>query len=258
MLRVDVVVIVFILSVYNRVDDYAEAASHATIGKKAIDIHVQHIRSAVSELERLISGARSRYAAGHTLHTMGGPSRLNMLDSCHAKTSTGENTETGGAGVSNNPSILQNPGRWVDLEKAYVDAMRIDEADQGGPDSKGSKKGPAKQAQQKEKKARGKTTGGVRGQKGKGGQAGVAPVPVVVHSIPPSFAPIPCKPIFYDIALNHLENDVTDILDDRCGVKKRGGSQAARGGATVSSAPGESTTGIVGAAQSLFGWFSGR
>ena len=62
--------------------------------------------------------------------------------------------------------------------------------------------------------------------------------PITVQSIPPAFTPIPCKPVFFDVALNYME---FPDLDD---TSKK--SHAA------------SSAGIVGAAQNFFGsWFGG-
>lgn len=62
--------------------------------------------------------------------------------------------------------------------------------------------------------------------------------PITVHSIPPTFTPIPCKPVFFDVALNYME---FPDLDDTS--KKSHASPA----------------GLVGAAQNFFGsWFGGQ
>lgn len=60
-----------------------------------------------------------------------------------------------------------------------------------------------------------------------------------VFDIPPAFAPIPCKPIFFDVAYNSIE--FPDI-DSRAGL-------------AVPDKKPAPATGLVGAAQSLFGWF---
>jgi hypothetical protein len=249
--------------VYNRVDDYAEAASHSTLGRKATDEHVQMVRSSVSQLEALISGARSRYAAGHTLHTIGGVSRLDMLAST-SSVHNGASAERSGES-SCRVSLLQNPGRWVELEEGYVASMRAQEEERKAlastATSGGKQKKENKRRQQQEAKKANKGNKGQGGVKGKAGA--VEAVPVVVHSIPPSFAPIPCKPIFYDIALNYLDAEVSDILDVKCGVKKKkavqgtakGAATASTGGGVNGVSGGEDSSGIVG---SLFGWFSGR
>jgi len=64
-----------------------------------------------------------------------------------------------------------------------------------------------------------------------------------IIGIPPSFAPIPCKPVLFDVAYNFIQ---APELGVRAGlitdVAKIGSGKAVTGG-------------IVGAAQSLFGWF---
>lgn len=63
--------------------------------------------------------------------------------------------------------------------------------------------------------------------------------PITVQSIPPAFTPIPCKPVFFDVALNYME---FPDLDD-----------------TSKKSPAASPAGLVGAAQNFFGsWFGGQ
>lgn len=246
-------------------DDYAEAVAHSSLGRKTADEHVALVRSSVSHLENLISGAKSRYAAGHTLHTMTGASQLHLLAASNTSTTTTSSSTSSSTMVSSTTSrvsLLQNPGRWVDLETSFVEAMlEKEEAEKNlsmsVPSTKNKKGSKRKELQRKQQQA--KKGGKKNGQNGNGDGVGDA-VPVVVHSIPPSFAPIPCKPIFYDIALNYLDADVADILDEKCGVKKK---KATRSAVSSSAASGtgeteEASTGLVGAATSILGWFSGK
>jgi hypothetical protein len=68
---------------------------------------------------------------------------------------------------------------------------------------------------------------------------------LLVDDIPPAFVPIPCKPIFFDIANNYI--DYPD-LDERAGIAK------VRKAAPASEAA--SAGGLAGVAQNIFGWFS--
>mmetsp|Transcript_20440 Transcript_20440/g.20558 ORF Transcript_20440/g.20558 Transcript_20440/m.20558 type:complete len:648 (-) Transcript_20440:69-2012(-) len=61
---------------------------------------------------------------------------------------------------------------------------------------------------------------------------------ISVYDIPPAFAPIPCKPVFFDIAFNYIE---APDIDGRAGLASKREENA--------------PAGLVGAAQSLFGWF---
>ena len=72
---------------------------------------------------------------------------------------------------------------------------------------------------------------------------------LVVDDIPPAFVPIPCKPLFFDIAGNYLE--YPDI-DERAGIEKKVRKAPGVGSTGDSSA----ASGIVGVAQNIFGWFS--
>ena len=85
-----------------------------------------------------------------------------------------------------------------------------------------------------------------------------------VCPIPPPFAPIPCKPVFYDVALNHLDlttgdSEVARGVDRRCGLQVSVGP--ARGRAQSQEerdlSPGGSSSLVGAAAQSIYGWWSG-
>jgi hypothetical protein len=66
-----------------------------------------------------------------------------------------------------------------------------------------------------------------------------------ISSIPPAFTPIPCTPLFFDVALNSIT--VSEAIDIRSGAKKAAKPQS----------DSSSSGGIVGTAQSwLGGWFS--
>lgn len=76
-----------------------------------------------------------------------------------------------------------------------------------------------------------------------------------VCPIPPAFAPIPCKPVFYDVALNHLElsreGALSEAVERRCGMS---GAITATGGASL---PARESSESPGLAQSIYGWLSG-
>ena len=80
---------------------------------------------------------------------------------------------------------------------------------------------------------------------------------VRVCTIPPSFSAIPCKPVFYDVALNYLDlggssqSEITSVIREQCG-DTIGRVQKA------SDNDDPSSSGLVGAAaQSFYGWWSG-
>eukprot|EP00602_Paraphysomonas_sp_CaronLab_P010353 CAMPEP_0185023592 /NCGR_PEP_ID=MMETSP1103-20130426/6245_1 /TAXON_ID=36769 /ORGANISM="Paraphysomonas bandaiensis, Strain Caron Lab Isolate" /LENGTH=666 /DNA_ID=CAMNT_0027556259 /DNA_START=44 /DNA_END=2041 /DNA_ORIENTATION=- len=113
---------------------------------------------------------------------------------------------------------------WIDLEEAFLASCSLEESE----DNKTLKKG------KKDKKGKASVSAAARGLQGAHNSG------LVVQNIPPGFAPIPCKPVFYDIALNYLEADAGDILDVRCGFKQK--NEAESDGVQTSA-------GLVGAAQ---------
>ena len=75
---------------------------------------------------------------------------------------------------------------------------------------------------------------------------------LIVDEIPSGFNAIPCKPVFFDIASNYI--DFPD-LDYRAGLAKKRKARGDTVDETVEDGAAGST-GIVGVAQNLFGWFS--
>ena len=215
----------------------------------------------VAALETTISGAKLRYAAMLFLYesrsasaTSGGSCiGFNVIDCNKDREAVN--------------SILQTRFDWLPLPSSLTDESPTTVATMVNTKSKNKSKGKTKI-----KDSTTSSSSDVMGGRGS------AAKDLRVCSIPPAFAPIPCKPVFYDVALNHLDltgegsaetgSPVSRDIDRRCGLQVkvtsgskgksvgRGQQQPDERGEDVDSSAGAST--LVGAAaQSIYGWWSG-
>jgi len=213
-------------SVYDNVDNFAQAVGSGAAVAQQEELADQQER--VAALETTISGAKLRYAAALVLHeapgTGGGVCSGN-----------GMNMSSGGGDDSDSVgSILLRKLNWLATPSSLKHA------------APSNLPAASKERTQKQRNA-------LR-QKHGGGALSVCP-------IPPTFAPIPCKPVFYDVALNHLDlaggdSEVARGVDRRSGLqvsvsRPRGRSQ------DQETSPGGSSSLVGAAAQSIYGWWSG-
>lgn len=209
----------------------------------------------VTVLEAAISGAKLRYAAMLFLHESRSSSSAisgNLIDfTAIARNSDKESVN----------SILQNKFDWLPLPSSLSEdftAAAAIGATKSNNEGKGKIKNKDSVASSRDEM-----------------------MDLRVFSIPPAFAPIPCKPVFYDVALNHLDltggttdgvgSQVSRDIDRRCGLKVKSVASKSKvvdsdvqrqrdemkdnqeGGSNSSTG----TTLVGAAAQSIYGWWSG-
>ena len=171
-------------------------------------------------LEERILGARHRLVALAALGTV-----------ADAKVSAPALAVTKGSAVHPRVagSLLTRKEQWVEVERD-VDAEGAVATEAVG--SNVGKKGTGKE----------RSKGQVQSSSKKDRKHSSKFGPVSAFDIPPAFVAIPCKPVLFDIAFNYVD---TPNIDARAGIHVE----------TKSLAKENNAGGLVGAAQSLFGWF---
>lgn len=213
------------LVVYNFFDNYSASVSSTSLTSSSLDTCQGHLKT----LEGIISGGKTRILAMYSLATLpSSDSESHLLLS--SSPSSPQHT-----------SLVRYPNQWISLTPmAHTSVSKVQKSkNKTKVLSKGGKKGSSSPNPMKSLSSEPEKT-------------------LVIQPIPPLFEPIPCKPIFYDIASNYLDASVNDALDVRCGIKKpvkgKGKSSDEMSSPSPSSA---ATGGLVGAAASWLGWFSG-
>jgi hypothetical protein len=189
----------------------------------SVDTCQAHLKS----LEDLISGGKTRLLAYLSLSTL--PS---------ATTTTSPSSSTSESSFPHT-SMIRYPNQWISLTS-------------GTSIGSGSKLKNKTLKMKKKGSAPPASSGGTE----------ETEKTLLLQPIPPLFEPIPCKPIFYDLASNYLDSTVNDVLDVRCGIKKTMKKSKGETSASPSPSSAAATTavggGLVGAAASWIGWFSGK
>lgn len=209
---------------YNFIENYSASISSTALISSSLEILQIHLKT----LEDLITGSKTRILAFYSLATL--PSSSSNMELSSSSIISTLSSPPSLSSPHHNTSMVRNPNQWISLNSS-IPQTNTTKLPQGKNKLKTNK------ISESDKKT------------------------LIIQPIPPLFEPIPCKPIFYDIALNYLELHVNDVLDTRCGVKKSNkmkSNTSSNSLSTSSPSPSSAATGgLVGAAASWLGWFSG-
>eukprot|EP01041_Mallomonas_annulata_P006226 gene6226-12614_t len=212
-----------VATAYNRVDDLSEAITSSQSVAEEEKITLEKLRSSLQSLEKQVMGARCRLPALALLYQH----RLQKGILSSSTATEIKHDEVIGErglihakddGIKLSGSLLSRKNEWIDITTTTnTNTTKTDNINT-----------------KKTKISKGKKTD----------KMNFGTLSVI--EIPPAFTPIPCKPVFFDIAFNYIE---APDISERAGIVNSIKKSA------VNKDDGAPVGGLVGVAQNLFGWF---